>query len=65
VAIDRASCLAQDHEPEEAARLAAQAYGELPAPYRTGLTHTRTTALCRCLPGRTPGLDSLKDALAN
>ncbi len=65
VAVDRASCLAQDHEPEEAARLAAQTYGELPVSYRTGLTRTRTVALYRSLPSRTPGLDSLRDALAN
>ncbi|MFE3018261.1 hypothetical protein [Streptomyces sp. NPDC059256] len=64
IAIDRASCRAQDGEPVEAARLAAEAYGGLPDTYRTGLTRTRTRALHRSLPPGTPGVDRLADALS-
>ncbi|MDT0342908.1 helix-turn-helix domain-containing protein [Streptomyces litchfieldiae] len=41
VAIDRASCLATDGEWDEAARVAAEAFGQLPPSYRKGLTHAR------------------------
>ncbi|MGW0731844.1 hypothetical protein [Streptomyces sp. NPDC002851] len=62
ITIDRASCLAHDGEPREAARIASQAYGELPSSYRSGLTRTRTLGLYRTLRGE-PGADQLKDAL--
>jgi hypothetical protein len=62
ITIDRATCLAHDGEPGKAARLAAQAYGELPASYRTGLTKTRVMSLYRTLRA-TPGADQLRDAL--
>ncbi|MFI1826962.1 helix-turn-helix domain-containing protein [Streptomyces sp. NPDC020412] len=64
IAIDEASCRVQDGERETAARIASQAFGELPEPYRTGLTRTRATALYRTLPSDTPGRDALADALA-
>ncbi|MEU5978769.1 helix-turn-helix transcriptional regulator [Streptomyces sp. NPDC047315] len=64
IAIDEASCRAQDGERAAAARIASQAFGELPEPYRTGLTRTRATALYRTLPRDTPGRDGLADALA-
>ncbi|MCM2390236.1 hypothetical protein [Streptomyces albipurpureus] len=63
IAIDQASCRAQDGEPVEAAQIAAQAYGRLPTAYRTGLTRTRAKALHRSLPPGTPGADELADAL--
>ncbi|MCZ0994329.1 hypothetical protein O1L44_16190 [Streptomyces noursei] len=62
ISIDRASCLAHDGEPEEAARVAAQAFGELPAAYRTGLTRTRALALYRAI-RTSPGAGQLKDVL--
>lgn len=65
IAIDHASCLAHDGHTEEATGRAAQAFGELPAAYRTGLTRTRAEALYRQLPPKTPGLDTLRDALAS
>ncbi len=63
IAIDGASCRAHDGEREEAAHIAGQAYAELPAAYRNGLTHTRALALYRSLPGQTHGLDVLGSAL--
>ncbi|MFC1421287.1 hypothetical protein [Streptacidiphilus cavernicola] len=65
IAIDHASCLVHEAHPDEAAGRAAQAYGELPAAYRTGLTRTRAEALYRQLPAKTRGLDVLRDALAS
>ncbi|MFJ9612639.1 hypothetical protein [Streptomyces noursei] len=62
ISIDRASCLAHDGEPEEAARVAAQAFGELPAAYRTGLTRTRALALYRTI-RTSPGAGQLRDVL--
>ncbi|MFF3431429.1 hypothetical protein [Streptomyces sp. NPDC002602] len=64
IAIDTASCRAHDGDRAEAARIAAQAYGALPASYRGGLTRTRALALYRTLPTDTPGIDTLADALA-
>ncbi|MEU1629357.1 hypothetical protein ABZ746_29390 [Streptomyces sp. NPDC020096] len=64
LAIDRASCLVHDGETEEAAHTTAQAYGTLPAGYRTGLTRERALALYRALPRDTRGRDLLRDALA-
>ncbi|MFD9270789.1 helix-turn-helix domain-containing protein [Streptomyces goshikiensis] len=64
IAIDTASCRAHDGEHDEAARIAAQAYGALPESYRDGLTRTRALALYRTLPADTPGLATLADALA-
>ncbi len=64
IAIDRATCLLHDGHADEAARTAAQAYGELPAAYRTGLTRTRTAALYRALPQQAPGAEDLREALA-
>ncbi|AJC58485.1 hypothetical protein [Streptomyces sp. 769] len=62
ISIDRASCLAHDGEPEEAARVAAQAFGELPPAYRTGLTRTRALALYRII-RTSPGAGQLRDVL--
>ncbi|MEU5424331.1 hypothetical protein AB0H73_01795 [Streptomyces olivoreticuli] len=45
------------------AHITAKAYGGLPVSYRTGLARTRALALYRTLPGDTPGLDQLADAL--
>ncbi len=64
LAIDHATCLVHDGEPEEAARSAAQAYGQLPASYRTGLTRTRAIALYQALPPDTRGRELLHEALA-
>jgi hypothetical protein len=64
IAIDQAACLAHDGHPDEAARIATQAYGQLPASYRTGLTKSRAICLYRSLPPTTAGLDGLRDALA-
>ncbi|MFF5720220.1 hypothetical protein [Streptomyces buecherae] len=63
ISIDRASCRAHDGEPEEAARIAGQAYAGLPTSYRGGLTRTRALALYRALPRQTRGLDVLGGAL--
>jgi hypothetical protein len=63
ITIDRASCFAHDGEPEEAARIAGQAYAGLPTSYRSGLTRTRALALYRSLPRQTHGLDVLGSAL--
>ncbi|MFD8386161.1 hypothetical protein ACFV2X_47975 [Streptomyces sp. NPDC059679] len=63
ITIDRATCLAHDQQPDEAARIAAQAFGELPAAYRTGLTRRRAVALHNTLQGR-PEANQLRDALA-
>ncbi|MEW1548647.1 hypothetical protein [Streptomyces tsukubensis] len=63
VTIDEAMCRAHDGDREEAARIATHAYGSLPAPYRTGLTRTRATALYRSLPHDCPGRDGLAELL--
>jgi tetratricopeptide (TPR) repeat protein len=63
IAIDRASCKVHDGEHAEAAHIAAQAYGNLPTPYRNGLTQTRALALYRMLPRDTPGLGQFADIL--
>jgi tetratricopeptide (TPR) repeat protein len=63
IAIDRAACLASDGESEEAARVAAQAYGELPPSYRSGLTHSRTQALYQSV-RTTPAAEQLRDVLS-
>lgn len=63
IAIDRASCRAHDGERDEAARIAAHAYGELPASYRNGLTRTRALAVYRSLPSKTHGVDALGSTL--
>jgi hypothetical protein len=63
IVIDRAACLVHDGHPDEAARRAAQAYGELPTAYRTGLTRTRALALYRTLPVGVDKGDALADAL--
>ncbi|MFD8544998.1 hypothetical protein [Streptomyces sp. NPDC059649] len=63
ISIDRATCLAHDGEPEEAARVAAQAFGELPTAYRTGLTRTRALTLYRSIQ-TSPGVGQLRDVLA-
>jgi len=42
---------------------AGQAYAELPASYRNGLTRTRALALYRSLPRQTHGLEVLGSAL--
>ncbi len=65
VAIDGAACRAHDGETEEAARIAAQTYSELPAAYRSGLTRTRALALYHSLPHRAGGRDTLADVLAH
>ncbi|MEV7239044.1 hypothetical protein AB0N06_35660 [Streptomyces sp. NPDC051020] len=62
ITIDRATCLAHNGEPEEAARIGAQAYTALPSAYRTGLTHTRALALARSLPHEMTG--QFRDVLA-
>ncbi|MFF3404412.1 hypothetical protein ACFYW6_39125 [Streptomyces sp. NPDC002659] len=62
IAIDRASCLAHDGDRAQAAHVAAQAYGDLPA-YRAGLTRTRAVALYRALPEDTSGRRDLADVL--
>jgi hypothetical protein len=49
IAIDRATCLAHDGEREEAAHVAADAYGQLPASYRSGLTRARAQAVYRAV----------------
>ncbi|MGX2995610.1 hypothetical protein JNUCC64_15160 [Streptomyces sp. JNUCC 64] len=64
IALDTAACRAHDDEPEEAARLAVEAYEALPDAYRTGLTRTRAVALHRALPTGTPGRAALGEALA-
>ncbi|MFG2227678.1 hypothetical protein [Streptomyces sp. NPDC048644] len=63
ISIDRATCLAHDGESEEAARVAAQAYGELPPAYRTGLTRTRALTLYRSIQ-TSPDTGQLRDVLA-
>ncbi|MEU5124644.1 hypothetical protein [Streptomyces mobaraensis] len=63
IAIDQAACRAHDGDRAEAAHIAAQAYGGLPASYQTGLTQTRALALYRTLPRDTPGRDQLAGAL--
>ncbi len=62
IAIDRASCLAKDGEPEEAARVAADAYDELPPSYRSGLTLARAFAVYRSVRGTHEG-ERLRDML--
>lgn len=62
IAFDRASCLAQDGETEEAVSVAADAFEALPPSYRDGLTHARATAVLR-LVSRTPESDRLRTAL--
>ncbi|WP_409055661.1 hypothetical protein [Streptomyces sp. SYP-A7185] len=64
ITIDTASCHAHDGDRASAARLAASAYGQLPASYRSGLTRTRALALYRTLPADTPGIGQLADALS-
>ncbi|MCX4586320.1 hypothetical protein [Streptomyces sp. NBC_01481] len=63
IAIDRASCLAHDGERAQAAHVAAQAYGDLPASYRAGLTRTRAVAFYRALPEDTSGRRDLAEVL--
>ncbi|MBB5933843.1 helix-turn-helix domain-containing protein [Streptomyces zagrosensis] len=63
LAIDKATCRAHDGDRAGAAHVASQAYGSLPASYRTGLTRTRALALYRALPADTPGLEKLDEAL--
>jgi hypothetical protein len=62
IAIDRAICLASDGESEEAARVATEAYGELPSPYRSGLTRTRAQAVYQSV-RNTPAAEQLREAL--
>ncbi len=64
IEIDKATCRAHDGAGDEAARLAAQAYGALPPAYRSGLTRTRALNLYRSLPQQTAGRAQLADALA-
>jgi hypothetical protein len=63
IAIDRASCLASDGELEEAARVAAEAYGQLPASYRSGLTRARAQAVYQSV-REAPSAEQLRGALA-
>ncbi|MEU3375502.1 hypothetical protein ABZ734_34385 [Streptomyces sp. NPDC006660] len=65
IAIDEASCRVHDGDREAAVGIVTQAYGGLPAAYRTGLTRTRALALYRALPADTPGRTQLADALAS
>ncbi|RSO41838.1 hypothetical protein DMH15_12635 [Streptomyces sp. WAC 06725] len=64
IAIDTATCRAHNGEREEAVRIAAQAYAELPVAYQSGLTRTRALALYHGLPRGTRDRDHLADALA-
>ncbi|MEU7205529.1 hypothetical protein [Streptomyces sp. NPDC045470] len=64
IADDTGTCRAHDGDREEAARIAAQAYAELPVAYRSGLTRTRALALHHSLPHHTRGRDDLAAALA-
>ncbi|MFE9659408.1 hypothetical protein [Streptomyces sp. NPDC005955] len=63
IALDTATCRAQDGDREAAAHLATRAYSDLPTVYRTGLTRTRALALYRKLPADTPGRAVLGETL--
>ncbi|GAB2905650.1 hypothetical protein GCM10022245_46750 [Streptomyces mayteni] len=62
IAIDQASCLVVDGEPDEAARVAAVAYRELPASYRSGLTRDRAYAVYEAVRASRQA-DELREAL--
>lgn len=63
ISIDRATCLAHDGELPEAADVAAQAYGELPASYRSGLPRARAMSVYDRVRA-VPEAERLRDALA-
>ncbi|MFD5554996.1 hypothetical protein ACFWIA_14320 [Streptomyces sp. NPDC127068] len=63
IALDTATCKAQDGDREAAAHLATRTYTDLPTVYRTGLTRTRALALHRKLPTDTPGRTTLGETL--